>query len=393
MEKTKKNNKNNKNSKPNIRNNSKSTSTSKKQNTKNTKNTKNKKYQSNSNSDKSNESSESNNSDSESSEISNIRSKNQKKNQNKTQNKTKQKVQEKKDVYNNIDSDNDVKVKKRDTSDKKISVTKSDESDNGKNILKHKIVVKSDKWTEPQFYNNYRVDLDKPIQSIQKILKTGSSDFPLLKPEVDDSHNTLCIIYNKEEIPIELEPRDDYTLGGIINETNEALDGEDIPIRMKVDKKGFVTIENTQNEKFELDFRSNSIGPYIGFQEQTYKGYSKYTSECVHMFLEQSYFMFIKEISPENAVCEITPDGEVIQLIKDISSNNDIKIRSASSKVIKNFTIQYRYSDDVKSQLVDFYDEPHEITFEIQYATGTSTSNSSEYDSKNKQSSKQNSKK
>lgn len=288
--------------------------------------------------------------------------------------------------HNESDDDTDVKVKKRNTSDKKISVTHNNNVKNNspKNHIKRKITIRSDEWTEPQFYNNYRIDLDKPLYNIQQIKISGSSDFPLLKPEVDDAHNTFCIIYKNEEIPIELEARDDYTLTDIIHETNDGLDDENIPIRLKVDKKGYISVENTKGEKFELDLSEKSIGPYLGFQEQSYKGHNKYTSECPHMFLEQSYFMFIKEISPDKAICEITPTGEVIQLIKDIDTNNNVKIRSASSRVIKCFTIQYRYENDIKSNLIEFYEEPHEITFDFQCDINDNDSSESRSNSKSK---------
>ncbi|VBB17978.1 hypothetical protein YASMINEVIRUS_441 [Yasminevirus sp. GU-2018] len=274
----------------------------------------------------------------------------------------------------NTKSSSDVKVKKRDSNDRQLSVTKSVSADTDKNASKKRITIKSDDWTEPQFFNNYKVDLDVPLNGLIKIAGVTSSEFPLLKPDVDESHNTFCIIYKKEALPIELEPRDDYTLTGIIRETNEALEGEEIPIKMRVDKKGYVTVESTKNEKFDIDLTENSIGPYLGFQEQKYSGKTKYTSECPHMFVEQSYYMFIREISPEKAVCEITPEGKVIQLIKDISTNSDVKIRSSSSKPIKSFTIQYRNADSASSPLTEFYEEPHEITFEFLQSGDTATS-------------------
>jgi len=112
---------------------------------------------------------------------------------------------------------------------------------------------------------------------------------------------------------------------------------------MRVDRKGFINIENSKDEKFDLDLKENSMGPYLGFQEQNYKNKSRYVSECPHMFLDQSYYMFIKEISTEEPVCEITPTGEVKQLIENLSDNN-LKIKSNVNKIIKNLTFQYRYS-------------------------------------------------
>ena len=136
---------------------------------------------------------------------------------------------------------------------------------------------------------------------------------------------------------------------------------------MRVDKKGLIIVENTKGEKFDLDMKDNSMGPYLGFQEQEYKNKIRYVSECPHMFLDQSYYMFIKEISPDDPVCEITPDGKVIQLIQDLTGSSDLKIKSAVNKVIKTLTFQYRYNKNNTSDLIDFYEEPHEISFELLY--------------------------
>ena len=237
-----------------------------------------------------------------------------------------------------------------------------------------KITIQSNAWTEPQFFNNYRVELDTPLDNLIKITRICSSDFPLLKPDVDEKHNTFCIIYNNEELPIELDPRDDYTINDIINDSNGALKEENIPIKMNINKKGHVTVESTENKKFKMDLTTNSIGIYLGFREHKYANKTMYTSESPHMFLEQSYYMFIKEISPEKAICEITPNGNVVQLITDIASNSDIKIKSSAFKPIKTFTIQYRYADDISSPLIEFYEEPHEITFEFLHENGKSRS-------------------
>lgn len=272
-------------------------------------------------------------------------------------------IKSKRDVFSNTksrktksdtesESDTDhksnIKVKKRDETDKKQTIT-----------------IKSEDLTEPQFYNNYRMVLDKPIKNITKILLSGESDFPLLKPVVDEKHNTFCIIYDDESLPIVLEPKNDYTISAIINETNEALEDEDIPIRLKLDKKNTVTVESSNSDKFSLDLKSNSIGSYLGFQKDTYSGKTKYTSETPHMFLDQRYFMFIKEISNE-AVCEITPEGKVKQLIKNIPNLN-----------IKSLTIQY-FSNSNKTTPVEFYDEPHEISFDFYSSTDDNGNRNSE---------------
>ena len=54
-----------------------------------------------------------------------------------------------------------------------------------------KVTIKSEEWTEPQFYNNYQVKLD--INNVKKIMIVGESEFPLLIPIIDKQHNILMI--------------------------------------------------------------------------------------------------------------------------------------------------------------------------------------------------------
>lgn len=295
-----------------------------------------------------------------------------------------QKKPEKRDSYENV-SKQDMKVKKRDESSSKLSVTKSIDSSS---LAKQSLNVKSDAWTEPQFYNNYQVSLKTPLQNLKKILVKGESDFPLLRPAIDEKHNTFCIIYKKETIPIELDPDDGYVLSEIIDGVNDAFKSGDIPILMKVDKKGLIVVENTKGEKFDISLKDNSMGPYLGFQEQEYKNKIRYVSECPHMFIDQSYYMFIKEISPDDPVCEITPDGKVIQLIDDLTGTSDLRIKSAVGKVIKTLTFQYRYNRNNSSELIDFYEEPHEISFDLLYQDESKTKNNSQNSSGSKSTTK-----
>lgn len=216
---------------------------------------------------------------------------------------------------------------------------------------KVKLTIKSEEWTEPQFYNNYQVKFD--IKNVKKIIVVGESEFPLLRPIIDKHHNIFSITYNDDILPIELEPRDDYTLLSIITEMNEALRIEDIPIIIKENKNKTITIENTENKIFSLDLKENSIGIFFGFQNTTYEKLSKYTSENNHMFFEYSYFMFINELS-NDAICEITPEGKVIQLVRDIDNKN-----------INTLTIHYRNKNNINSELIEFYETSHEITFDI----------------------------
>ena len=272
------------------------------------------------------------------------------------------------DIFESADSD--VKIVKKTDTTIKNSITSSYNNDM---LLKNTVVIKSDAWAEPEFYNNYQIKLDNPVNNLHKVSISNTYDFPLLRPVIDDEHNTFCILYNKETIPIELDNGDEYKLNDIIDGINDALAGADILIEIKVDKKNHIIIEHKHNEKFDLNLKKNSFGPYLGFQEISYSGKSKYTSECSHMFIEQSYYMFIKEISSNSPICEISPDGKIIQLIENIHDNDDLRLKQNSNNSIKTLTIQYRYGKSIDSKLIDFYEEPHEITLDLFYINSNNT--------------------
>jgi len=213
------------------------------------------------------------------------------------------------------------------------------------------INVKSVEWTEPMFYNKYRFTLAEPVNTVKRINFTKDFDFPILRPEINDTQNTFCIIYDSQEIQIELASSDEYTIKDIINGINETLTENDIPIKIS-DVKGYIKIES--DEMFGLEFKKNSIGQCLGFTQKEYKNYKTYNSEEPHMFLDSSYFMFIKELS-KLPVCEILPDGNLIQKIFDVENNVSTK----------DLNIEYRLTEDIKSNLINFYEEPHEFNIEL----------------------------
>ena len=264
---------------------------------------------------------------------------------------------------------NNVMIKKKSSSDKnaRTSVTSNTNDED-----LHELVVKIDSksWTEADFLSEYHIDLDESISNIRRIEIEGRSDFPMMKPVIDESNNILCLIEQGDSIPIEVESGDNTHLQDIIDEINSGLDGADIPIEIIEDKDAHIVIRSTSKEKFGLDFREKSIAPCFGFTEEEYDGAKEYRSENQHVFLNQSYYLFIEEISNQ-PICEISPEGDVTLLIEDINLS-DLKTRSKSSSKISGLTLIFRYDTDPNSDLVDFYGEHHKINFRFMYAAESS---------------------
>jgi hypothetical protein len=256
-------------------------------------------------------------------------------------------------------------VKKRTDGNRsnRMSVTSNmDESDLESTVID----IKSDAWTQPEFLSDYHVDLDDPIQNLKKI-ELRKTDFPMMKPVIDETNNILCLVEQGDDIPIELESGDSMGLNDIIDEVNAALEGANIPIEIIEDRDAHIVIRSTSDEEFGLNFRENSIAPCFGFTEEEYDGETEYRSENQHVFLSQPYYLFIKEIS-NSPICEISPEGEVTLLLDDMQYA-DVRTKSNSNSKINGLTLNFRYDDSMKSDLVDFYDEDHKIGFRFYYAT------------------------
>ena len=122
--------------------------------------------------------------------------------------------------------------------------------------------VNSSEWSEPSFYNNYRVNLEKIIRNIKKIeFDDSKNDFPLLLPAIDDEHCVFCVIYDDEVLPLEIQTGE-YTINDILNEINNAFQSEEIPIVVSVNKSNKIIVKNTENKNFSLSFTENSIGEW-----------------------------------------------------------------------------------------------------------------------------------
>ena len=76
-------------------------------------------------------------------------------------------------------------------------------------------------------------------------IKIRNGMFPILRPVIDSEHNTLCIIYNGERLPIELDDGDNYTIAELLEGINESLESEEIPIEINEDDEGHIIINTS----------------------------------------------------------------------------------------------------------------------------------------------------
>ncbi len=179
-----------------------------------------------------------------------------------------------------------------------------------------------------------------------------SYDFPILSPVIDNEHNAFEIIFNGQEITITFADGDDYEIDKITESINSEMNGIEMPITISENANHCVQIKSTNDNKFTLNLKNNSIGNYLGFEKDIYEGSSEYTSELRHMFRNNNYYMFVLELS-NTPICEITASGTLTQIIEKIQIDGPIK----------ELTFQFRDGTNNDSELTDFYDTPH--TFKL----------------------------
>ena len=231
------------------------------------------------------------------------------------------------------------------------SESESDRSNDTETKTTTDIKIKSETHSEPEFYSDYLVELDKPINSEIYDITISKCKFPSLAPQITEMCNTFCVRFDDHQTDITL-PEGNYSLSDLIDGLNESL--EEANIVIKVDNKGRIVLERKRGE-FVIDCGEKSIAKLLGFTKSSYEGRSKYISETQNMFEVKSIYMFIPTISGDEPFCKIDDDG-VKQLFK-LSDNLD---------TLKSFVVQFRRtSNSSETDLFDFQGRSHEFTLKI----------------------------
>jgi hypothetical protein len=133
-----------------------------------------------------------------------------------------------------------------------------------------------------------------------------------ITPEIKEPYNKLNIIIGDQTKKIELEDGV-YPLDDLIEGITENL--EDVNIICKVDKKGRVIIENTNDEDFKIECGEESFGRFLGFTETEYENSSKYVSESCSPLYISNIFVSFTNINTK-PLYKINTEGDITQLIE-----------------------------------------------------------------------------
>jgi hypothetical protein len=122
-------------------------------------------------------------------------------------------------------------------------------------------------------------------------------------------------------------------------------------------KSGKVIFERSDRDEFEILCQENTIAKHLGFMESSYSGKYKYIAEKSHAFIENPFYMYLKNISETKPFATIQPNGTFEQhlIIPEI-------IPELNAGLICQFKSEISESDD---KLINFGGIKHDFTLEI----------------------------
>jgi hypothetical protein len=204
---------------------------------------------------------------------------------------------------------------------------------------------------EPEHYNDYLIEFDELVN----VTDIKLDNFSALLNELSDTSNTLTIKCDGKEYDLEFDSGY-YTVGELLEQINENFEEIGCGIVSKV-KSGKVIFERSDRENFEIVCEENTIAKHLGFTENSYSGKYKYIAEQSHAFIENPFYMYLKNISSTEPFATINPDGSFEQ--HKIISNT---IPELNDGLICQFKTEISPNDD---KLINFGGIKHDFTLEI----------------------------
>ena len=234
--------------------------------------------------------------------------------------------------------------------------SKSEKQVNKKNNKKTNnktIIIKSDKYAEPEYYNDYMVQLDKPYKNI-KCIELIDYKFPNMSQDIEitNDNNEFTFIFDNDEQSVQLDTGI-YNIKNVINTIQEVLDDAEIHLQLKINNNKII-IQHTEKENFGLKNDEHSILRELGFTNETYEDNYKYVGEDEIKNITKMY-MFIENISEKDPIGLIDLEKSVTPIKKQFKK---------PINELKEMIIKFKINKD-DDDLVDFNKQPHELNFKL----------------------------
>jgi hypothetical protein len=216
------------------------------------------------------------------------------------------------------------------------------------------ISINAAEHTEPEYFNDYMVDLPNDVKNVVGI-ELLDYKFPQELCFITKDNNQLFIIADGEEKEIELEPGK-YSIDEIVEGLQDAFDQYKININIDIDNNEHIILSSS-DDIFSFKNDKNSLTRMLGFTENYYEDEKVYKSENKHSLVSKIY-LYIDNISNNE------PFG-IIDL-KDKKSTSIIKKFNQPISEIREMILKFKRRQTKEDDLVDFYNKPHQITFKFE---------------------------
>jgi hypothetical protein len=221
-------------------------------------------------------------------------------------------------------------------------------------------VVIDSKKEDPEFYGEYVVNLDQTYHNVIGI-QLDSYEIPKSKYNIHPMNNRFYFKINDQEECVAIA-KGNYNIESLINGLSFGFKYGGFPIEISLDQQNHVTITNTEQKKFDILCKPDSINRVLGFLRRRYINKNTYRSDNHYNLDEnQKLYLFLDsnnsadypfaEIDLTNNKSTLTPIKKLFD--QPISDLSDLFVR-----------FRYSNSDNSDENLCDF-DEPNSLKLKI----------------------------
>lgn len=221
-------------------------------------------------------------------------------------------------------------------------------------------VVIDSKKEDPEFYGEYVVNLDQTYHNVIGI-QLDSYNIPKSKHNIHPMNNRFYFKINNQEECVAVA-KGNYNIESLINALSFGLKYGGFPIEISLDKQDHITITNTEQKKFDILCKADSINRVLGFLRRRYINKNMYRSDN-HYNLDDNQKLYLFLDSNNSADC---PFAE-IDLTNERGMATPIKkLFDQPISDLSDLFVRFRYSslDNSEENLCDF-DEPNSLNLKI----------------------------
>ncbi len=205
----------------------------------------------------------------------------------------------------------------------------------------HNLDIKSKEQTEPEYYNDYMIDLDKTLKNVVSF-ELVSYNLPNINNNVTNHNNELTVSIGKDEHHIELD-EGHYSITNLTSYLQNCFDKIGISLQIKVNKSNNIIIKSKKDEEFKIIDGNNSIHALLGFTDNNLDENSTiHKSNDKHKVTDDTkIYLFVENVlnGKSFATIDLNEDPSKVCPIKLDLSDNPIPM-------LPDFVIKFKIDDN-----------------------------------------------